>query len=87
MNIEDLKKLADPVESIKELQRFIQIGDYGRDMYDRGLAGGKSLGLSLLHIELLKHGLGADEKFLEILNKLRDEFTEELDFLADNQGG
>lgn len=87
MNIEDLKKLADPVESVKELQRFIQIGDYGRDMYDRGLAGGKSLGLSLLHIELLKHGLGADEKFLEILNKLRDEFTEELDFLADNQGG
>ena len=87
MNIEDLKKLADPVESIKELQRFIQIGDYGRDMYDRGVAGGKSLGLSLLHIELLKHGLGADEKFLEILNKLRDEFTEELDFLADNQGG
>ena len=87
MNIEDLKKLADPVESIKELQRFIQIGDYGRDMYDRGVAGGKTLGLSLLHIELLKHGLGADEKFLEILNKLRDEFTEELDFLADNQGG
>ena len=87
MNIEDLKKLADPVESVKELQRFIQIGDYGRDMYDRGVAGGKSLGLSLLHIELLKHGLGADEKFLEILNKLRDEFTEELDFLADNQGG
>ena len=87
MNIEDLKKLADPVESVKELQKFIQIGDYGRDMYDRGVAGGKSLGLSLLHIELLKHGLGADEKFLEILNKLRDEFTEELDFLADNQGG
>ena len=87
MNIEDLKKLADPVESVKELQRFIQIGDYGRDMYDRGVAGGKTLGLSLLHIELLKHGLGADEKFLEILNKLRDEFTEELDFLADNQGG
>ena len=45
MNIEDLKKLADPVESVKELQRFIQIGDYGRDMYDRGVAGGKSLGL------------------------------------------
>ena len=87
MNIEDLKKQADPVESVKELQKFIQIGDYGRDMYDRGVAGGKSLGLSLLHIELLKHGLGADEKFLEILNKLRDEFTEELDFLADNQGG
>ena len=87
MNIEDLKKQADPVESVKELQRFIQIGDYGRDMYDRGVAGGKTLGLSLLHIELLKHGLGADEKFLEILNKLRDEFTEELDFLADNQGG
>ena len=78
MNIEDLKKQADPVESVKELQRFIQIGDYGRDMYDRGVAGGKSLGLSLLHIELLKHGLGADEKFLEILNKLRNKFTKDL---------
>ncbi len=87
MNIEDLKKLADPVESVKELQKFIQIGDYGRDMYDRGVAGGKSLGLSLLHLELLKHGLGADEKFLEVLNKLRDDFNEELDFLVDNQGG
>ena len=87
MNIEDLKKQADPVESVKELQRFIQIGDYGRDMYERGVAGGKSLGLSLLHLELLKNGLGADEKFLEILNKLRNEFTEELDFLVDNQGG
>ena len=87
MNIEDLKKQADPVESVKELQRFIQIGDYGRDMYDRGVAGGKSLGLSLLHIELLKHGLGADEKFLEVLNKLRNKFTKELDFLVDDQGG
>tara|TARA_B110000285_G_C14856525_1_gene482480 strand:+ start:163 stop:432 length:270 start_codon:yes stop_codon:yes gene_type:complete len=83
MNIEYLKKQVDPVESVKELQRFIQIGDYGRDMYDRGVAGGKSLGLSLLHLELLKHGIGADEKFLKVLNKLRDEFTEELDFLVE----
>ena len=58
------------------------INNYGRDMYERGVAGGKSLGLSLLHLELLKHGLGADEKFLEILNKLRNEFNKELDFLA-----
>ena len=61
------------------------INNYGRDMYDRGIAGGKSLGLSLLHLELLKNGLGADEKFLEILNKLRDEFTEELDFLVSKE--
>jgi len=58
------------------------INNYGRDMYERGVAGGKSLGLSLLHLELLKHGLGADEKFLEVLNKLRNEFNKELDFLA-----
>tara|TARA_R110002096_G_scaffold344199_1_gene537113 strand:+ start:89 stop:298 length:210 start_codon:yes stop_codon:yes gene_type:complete len=62
------------------------INNYGQDMYERGVSGGKSLGLSLLHLELLKHGLGADEKFLEILNKLRDDFNEELDFLVDNQG-
>tara|TARA_R110002167_G_C12365589_1_gene623599 strand:+ start:418 stop:627 length:210 start_codon:yes stop_codon:yes gene_type:complete len=53
-----------------------------QDSYKHGVAGGKTLGLSLLHLELLKNGLGADEKFLEILNKLRDEFTEELDFLT-----
>ena len=87
MNIEYLKKMIDPVESAKELQRFIQIGDYGRDMYERGVAGGKSLGLSLLHLELLKRGIGGDKKFLEVLNKLRDDFNEELDFLVDNQGG
>ena len=58
------------------------INNYGRDMYERGVAGGKSLGLSLLHLELLKHGLGNDEKFLKVLNKLRNEFNEELDFLA-----
>ena len=74
-------------QSADDLNELYAINNYGRDMYDRGVTGGKSLGLSLLHIELLKHGLGADEKFLEILNKLRDEFTEELDFLADNQGG
>ena len=71
MNIEDLKKQVDPAESVKELQKFIQIGDYGRYMYDRGIAGGKSLGLSLLHLELLKRGIGGDEKFLEILNNRR----------------
>ena len=74
-------------QSVDELNELYAINNYGRDMYDRGVAGGKSLGLSLLHIELLKHGLGADEKFLEILNKLRNKFTKDLDFLADNQGG
>ncbi len=74
-------------QSADDLNELYAVNNYGRDMYDRGVAGGKTLGLSLLHIELLKNGLGADEKFLEILNKLRDEFTEELDFLADNQGG
>ena len=81
ISIEELKKHADPVESVLKLQEFT-INNYGRSMYDRGVAGGKLLGVSLLHIELLKHGLGADEKFLEVLNKLRDEFTEELDFLV-----
>ena len=85
MDIEYLKKQADPVESMEELNELYAINNYGRDMYDRGVAGGKTLGLSLLHIELLKNGLGADEKFLEILNKLRDEFTEELDFLVDKE--
>ena len=51
------------------------INNYGRDMYKRGVAGGKSLGLSLLHIELLKHGLGTDAKFLEVLNNLRAELN------------
>ena len=74
-------------QSADDLNELYAVNNYGRDMYDRGVAGGKTLGLSLLHIELLKNGLGADEKFLEILNKLRDEFTAELDFLADNQGG
>ena len=70
-------------KSADELTELYAVNNYGRDMYERGVAGGKSLGLSLLHIELLKNGLGADEKFLEILNKLRDEFTEELDFLVE----
>ena len=85
MDIEYLKKQANPVESMEQLNELYAINNYGRDMYDRGVAGGKTLGLSLLHIELLKNGLGADEKFLEILNKLRDEFTEELDFLVDKE--
>lgn len=70
-------------QSADELTELYAVNNYGRDMYERGVAGGKSLGLSLLHIELLKNGLGDDEKFLEILNKLRDEFTEELDFLVE----
>ena len=70
-------------KSADELTELYAVNNYGRDMYERGVAGGKSLGLSLLHLELLKNGLGADEKFLEILNKLRDEFTEELDFLVE----
>ena len=39
------------------------VNNYGRDMYERGVAGGKSLGLSLLHLELLKCGIGGDKKF------------------------
>jgi len=54
------------------------INNYSRDMYNRGVAGGKSLGLSLLHLELLKHGLGTDAKFLEVLNNLRAEFDKSL---------
>ena len=81
ISIEELKKHADPVESVLKLKE-LTINNYGRSMYDRGVAGGKLLGVSLLHIELLKHGLGTDEKFLEVLNKLRDDFTEELDFLV-----
>ena len=53
--------------------------EYGQDMYNRGVAGGKSLGVSLLHIELLKHGLGTDAKFLEVLNNLRAEFDKTLE--------
>ena len=69
-----------------ELTELYAVNNYGRDMYERGVAGGKSLGLSLLHLELLKRGIGGDKKFLEVLNKLRNEFNEELDFLVDNQG-
>ena len=54
------------------------VDHYGQDMYNRGVAGGKSLGVSLLHLELLKHGLGTDAKFLEILNNLRAEFDKSL---------
>ena len=54
------------------------INNYSLDMYNRGVAGGKSLGVSLLHIELLKHGLGTDAKFLEVLNGLRAEFDKSL---------
>ena len=54
------------------------INNYGRDMYNRGVVGGKSLGVSLLHLELLKYGLGTDAKFLEVLNNLRYGFEKEL---------
>tara|TARA_R110000822_G_scaffold98113_2_gene222089 strand:+ start:57 stop:266 length:210 start_codon:yes stop_codon:yes gene_type:complete len=54
------------------------VDHYGQDMYKRGLAGGKLRGVSMLHLELLKHGLGTDAKFLEVLNNLREEFDEEL---------
>ena len=74
-------------ENSDELIELYAINNYGRDMYERGVAGGKSLGLSLLHIELLKHGLGADEKFLEILNKLSNKFNAELDLLIESQEG
>ena len=74
-------------QSADELTELYTVNNYGRDMYERGVAGGKSLGLSLLHLELLKRGIGGDKKFLEVLNKLRNEFNEELDFLVDNQGG
>tara|TARA_B110000503_G_scaffold85520_1_gene130133 strand:- start:660 stop:905 length:246 start_codon:yes stop_codon:yes gene_type:complete len=73
-------------ENSDELTELYAVNNYGRDMYERGVAGGKSLGLSLLHLELLKRGIGGDKKFLEVLNKLRDDFNEELDFLVDNQG-
>ena len=74
-------------ENSDELIELYAINNYGRDMYERGVAGGKSLGLSLLHIELLKHGLGADENFLEILNKLSNKFNAELDLLVESQEG
>ena len=72
-------------ENSDELTELYAINNYGRDMYERGVAGGKSLGLSLLHLELLKNGLGGDEKFLEILNKLSNKFNEELDLLVESQ--
>ena len=74
-------------ENSDELTELYAINNYGRDMYERGVAGGKSLGLSLLHLELLKNGLGGDEKFLEILNKLSNKFNEELDLLVESQEG
>ena len=74
-------------KSADELTELYAVNNYGRDMYERGVAGGKSLGLSLLHLELLKRGIGGDKKFLEVLNKLRNEFNEELDFLVESQEG
>jgi len=71
-------KITNLIKGYKIMNTDDAINNYGRDMYNRGVAGGKSLGLSLLHIELLKHGLGTDAKFLEVLNNLRAEFDKSL---------
>ena len=72
-------KITNLIKGYKIMNTDDAINNYGRDMYNRGVAGGKSLGLSLLHIELLKHGLGTDAKFLEVLNNLRAEFDKTLE--------
>ena len=71
-------KITNLIKGYKIMNTDDAINNYGRDMYNRGVAGGKSLGVSLLHIELLKHGLGTDAKFLEVLNGLRAEFNKSL---------
>ena len=71
-------KITNLIKGYKIMNTDDAINNYGRDMYNRGVAGGKSLGVSLLHLELLKHGLGTDAKFLEILNGLRAEFDKSL---------
>jgi len=71
-------KITNLIKGYKIMNTDDAINNYGRDMYNRGVAGGKSLGVSLLHIELLKHGLGTDAKFLEVLNNLRAEFDKSL---------
>ena len=71
-------KITNLIKGYKIMNTDDAINNYGRDMYNRGVTGGKSLGLSILHIELLKHGLGTDAKFLEILNNLRAEFDKSL---------
>ena len=71
-------KITNLIKGYKIMNTDDAINNYGRDMYNRGVAGGKSLGVSLLHLELLKHGLGTDAKFLEVLNNLRAEFDKSL---------
>ena len=71
-------KITNLIKGYKIMNTDDAINNYGRDMYNRGVAGGKSLGVSLLHLELLKHGLGTDAKFLEVLNGLRAEFDKSL---------
>tara|TARA_R110000803_G_scaffold89585_1_gene156803 strand:+ start:752 stop:997 length:246 start_codon:yes stop_codon:yes gene_type:complete len=71
-------KITNLIKGYKIMNTDNAINNYGRDMYNRGVVGGKSLGVSLLHLELLKHGLGTDAKFLEVLNNLRYGFEKEL---------
>tara|TARA_R110000764_G_scaffold6683_1_gene24877 strand:+ start:2937 stop:3215 length:279 start_codon:yes stop_codon:yes gene_type:complete len=47
-------------------------------IYNRGIAGGKLLGLSLLHVELMASSIGSNPVFLGALIKLRAKFDEEL---------
>ena len=47
-------------------------------IYNRGIAGGKLLALSLLHVELMASSIGSNPVFLEALIKLRTKFDEEL---------
>ena len=47
-------------------------------IYNRGIAGGKLLALSLLHVELMASSIGSNPVFLEALMKLRANFDEEL---------
>ena len=52
--------------------------EYGNLMYNRGIAGGKLLALSLLHVELMASSIGSNPVFLDALMKLRANFDEEL---------
>ena len=47
-------------------------------IYNRGIAGGKLLALSLLHVELMASSIGSNPVFLDALMKLRANFDEEL---------
>jgi|TARA_R110000744_G_scaffold7311_3_gene25084 hypothetical protein len=60
-----------------------ELSKFHREVYHIGVAGGKLLALSLLHVEMLKSGIGHDDKFLSILGSLRAEFSAELNHLED----